>query len=127
VVVGEGLSASPILTTTTLGVSLMTRGAQTQMTTTVTTPPHPPPKTGDAPQGEGGRDNDGAGQQRDGSVKQGHGCDERDEHNKRNWSFGSARAAADDMGGCLSCLIAGSGRVMVEGWMEVEGQGGGGQ
>ena len=119
-VVGEGISSFPILTTTTPGVSLTTWGARTRMMTKATTPPRPPPKTGDAPPGEGGRDDDGAGRRRDGGG-------ERDERDERDRSSGSARAAADDMGGCLSCLIVGSGQVVAEGWMEVEGQGGSGQ
>ena len=61
VVVGEGLSSSPILMKTTLGVSLTTWGARTRMTTTTATPLPPPENNSVAPRGEGGRDNDGAG------------------------------------------------------------------
>ena len=95
VVVGEGLSSTPILTTTTPGVSLTTWGAQTRMTTTTTTPPPPPPEyDGDTPRGEGGRDDDGAGRRRDGGGgEQGRGRNERDKHDKRDRSSGSARSA----------------------------------
>ncbi len=79
------------------------------------TPAPPPPKSGNAPRGEGGRDNNSAGRQCDGGGNQGCGRDKRGKSDEHDRSSGSARAAADNMCGCLSRLIVGSGRVMAEG------------
>ena len=66
VVVGEGMPSFPILMTKKPGVSLTTWGG---LSTNANdddnddTPPPPPENDGDAPRGEGGRDDDGAGRQ----------------------------------------------------------------
>jgi hypothetical protein len=77
VVVGEGMSSFSILTTKKPGVSLTRWGARTLITRKNTTPPRPPKKNdGDAPRGEVGWDDDGAGRRRDGgSGEQGRGRD----------------------------------------------------
>ena len=93
-VVGDGMTSFPILTTKKPGVSLTTWGG---LSTNANdddnddTPPPPPENDGDAPRGEGGRDDDGAGRRRDGGGgEQGRGCDERDERDDCDRSSGSA-------------------------------------
>ncbi len=97
-VVGEGLSSSPILTTTMPGVPMTTWGARTRMTTTTTTPPPSPPprKRRRRPVGGGGPGRRGGG------GEQGRCCDERDE---RDRSSGSAQRGVVQLRNSPSLLL----------------------
>jgi hypothetical protein len=69
------------------------------------TPPPPPENDGDAPWGEGGRDDDGARRGHDGG-EQGRGCerDERDEHDRSSGSAQSECGGGDGDIGVVLCI-----------------------